>query len=67
MGTIEDPESTPEKGPWKITMDIPSYLPMILHYPGSELREKLYRAYVTKASSGDNGGAMVFLKLVHTL
>ena len=28
------PESTTEKGPWKITMDIPSYLPMILHYPG---------------------------------
>ena len=53
------PESTWEKGPWKITMDIPSYLPMILHYPGSGLREKLYRAYVTKASSGDNNNIPV--------
>ena len=46
------PESTPQKGPWKITLDIPSYLPMILHYPESNFREKLYKAYVTKASSG---------------
>jgi oligopeptidase A len=53
------PESTPEKGPWKITLDIPSYLPMILHYPGSGLREKLYRASITKASSGDNNNIPV--------
>ena len=46
------PESTPEKGPWKVTLDIPSYLPMMLHYPESNFREKLYKAYVTKASNG---------------
>ena len=53
------PDSTPEKGPWKITLDIPSYLPMMLHYPESGLREKLYRASVTKASSGDNNNIPV--------
>lgn len=47
------PESTAEDGPWKITLDIPSYLPMMLHYPVSELREKLYKAYISKASQGD--------------
>ena len=53
------PDSTSEKGPWKITLDIPSYLPMMLHYPESGLREKLYRAYVTKASSGEHNNIPV--------
>ena len=53
------PESTPEKGPWKITLDIPSYLPMMLHYPESGLREKLYKASVTKASTGDHNNIPV--------
>ena len=44
------PESTPELGPWKITLDMPSYLPMMLHYPVSEIREKLYKAYISRAS-----------------
>ena len=48
------PKSTPEDGPWKITLDIPSYLPIMLHHPSSELREKLYRVYISKASSGEN-------------
>jgi len=53
------PNSTPEKGPWKITLDIPSYLPIMLHYPESGLREKLYRASITKASSGDKNNIPV--------
>ena len=53
------PETTPENGPWKITLDIPSYLPMMLHYPESDIREQLYRAYVTKASSGDHNNIPV--------
>jgi oligopeptidase A len=45
--------ATPESGPWVITLDIPSYLPFMQHSQRRELREKLYKAYVSRASSGD--------------
>jgi len=32
------------------TLDIPSYLPVMLHANNRELREEMYRAYATKAS-----------------
>ncbi|WPB75485.1 M3 family metallopeptidase [Archangium violaceum] len=48
------PEPTPEKGPWRITLDAPSYVPFLEHSRRSDLREKLYRAFVTRASSGDS-------------
>ena len=47
------PNSTPKNGPWKITLDIPSYLPIMLHHPDSSLREKLYKAYICRASEGN--------------
>ena len=56
------PESTPSTGPWKVTLDIPSYLPMMLHYPESGLREKLYKAYVSKASSGKHNNIPVIYR-----
>ncbi|QRN95744.1 M3 family metallopeptidase [Archangium violaceum] len=47
------PEPTPEKGPWRITLEAPSYVPFLEHSRRPDLREKLYRAFVTRASSGD--------------
>ncbi len=47
------PAPTPDKGPWRITLDAPSFLPFMEHSRRTELREKLYRAYVTRASSGE--------------
>jgi oligopeptidase A len=49
--------ATPEAGPWRLTLDFPSYRPFLEHSPRRELRELLYRAYLTRASSGehDNG------------
>lgn len=44
--------ATAENGPWVITLDIPSYLPVAQHARNRSLREELYRAYVTRASSG---------------
>ena len=58
------PESTAESGPWKVTLDIPSYLPIMQHYPNSDVREKLYRAYVTKASSGDHNNIPVIEEIL---
>lgn len=44
--------ATAENGPWIITLDIPSYLPVAQHACNRSLREELYRAYVTRASTG---------------
>uniref|UniRef100_A0A7N0TIE4 oligopeptidase A n=1 Tax=Kalanchoe fedtschenkoi TaxID=63787 RepID=A0A7N0TIE4_KALFE len=42
-----------ENGPWVITLDPPSFLPVMQHAKNRALREELYRAYITRASSGD--------------
>jgi oligopeptidase A len=39
-------------GPWRVTLDGPSYMPFMEHATRRDLREKLYRAFVTRASSG---------------
>ncbi|MCA9117807.1 MAG: M3 family peptidase, partial [Planctomycetaceae bacterium] len=49
----EQPQATPENGPWRITLDIPSFGPFMQHSRRPDLREQLYRAYLTRASSGD--------------
>ena len=46
-----------EKSGWLFTLDIPSYLPVMMYCDNRELREKLYHAYVTRASElGPNAG-----------
>lgn len=45
--------ATPESGPWRITLDMPSYLPFMQHSQRRELREKLYRVFISRASSGE--------------
>lgn len=42
---------------WLFTLDIPSYLPIMSYADNRELREEMYRAYVTRASEmGPYGG-----------
>jgi len=53
-GDTEIPEMNPEAGPWRITLDIPSYSPALSHLPDRKLREHIYMAYLQRAS-GING------------
>ena len=46
------PPATPDAGPWRITLEAPLFTPFMEHCRNRDLREKLYRAYVTRASSG---------------
>ncbi|MES2743840.1 MAG: M3 family metallopeptidase [Bdellovibrionota bacterium] len=48
-----DSTSTPSSGPWSITLDMPSYLPFMKYSTDGNLRETVYRAYVTRASNGN--------------
>ncbi|GMY12042.1 probable cytosolic oligopeptidase A [Fagus crenata] len=45
--------ATAEDGPWIITLDAPSFISVMQHARNRSLREEVYRAYVTRASSGD--------------
>ena len=46
----DDPEATPEGGPWRVTLDGPALTQFLSHAERRDLRETLYRAHVTKAS-----------------
>lgn len=48
-----DENATAETGPWRITLDMPSYFPFMQHSQRRDLREKLYRVFVSRASSGE--------------
>jgi oligopeptidase A len=39
-------------GPWRITLDAPVFVPFMEHSRRRDLREQLYRAFVTRASVG---------------
>jgi oligopeptidase A len=45
-------EATPEHGPWRITLDFPSFAPFMEHSQRRDLRETLYRAFISRASTG---------------
>lgn len=44
--------ATAENGPWTVTLAGPSYRSIMQHAKNRSLREELYRAYVTRASTG---------------
>ncbi|KAJ6971439.1 cytosolic oligopeptidase A [Populus alba x Populus x berolinensis] len=46
-------DASAENGPWIITLDAPSFMSVMQHARNRGLREEIYRAYVTRASSGD--------------
>ena len=46
-------EATAEAGPWAVTLDLPSFLSFMQHAARRDLREDVYRAYITRASQGD--------------
>ncbi|WAL58746.1 M3 family metallopeptidase [Thermocoleostomius sinensis] len=45
--------ATAESGPWRVTLDMPSYLPFMQHSRRRDLRETLYRAFISRAAAGE--------------
>ncbi|KAF9180292.1 hypothetical protein BGZ50_006306 [Haplosporangium sp. Z 11] len=45
--------SNAESGPWMVTLDAPTLVPFLMNCKTRELREKIYRANVKKASEGE--------------
>ncbi len=57
-------DATPGDGPWRLTLDPPSYLAFMKHGQKRELRERLYRAFVTRASSGELDNAPLMERIL---
>jgi oligopeptidase A len=62
----EVPEMDIEKGPWRITLDVPSYLPAMTHLKDRSLREKVYKAYIQRASEihGDKNNVPLIYEIL---
>lgn len=46
-------EIDPETGPWRITLDYPSFMPFMQHSRNREQRKQVYHAQITRASEGE--------------
>ncbi len=51
-------------GPWRVTLDAPSYLPFQQHARRRDLRETVYRAFVTRASSGPLDNTPILVRIL---
>ena len=60
----EKPAATPDAGPWRITLDTPCFGPFMEHCHNRTLRETLYRAYVTRAGSGDTDNTTLIARIL---
>ena len=53
VGENQGRSGSPELGPWRVTLDAPSFGPFMEHCRNRNLREHVYRAWMTRASSGE--------------
>ncbi len=59
-----DEQATPEAGPWRITLEAPSLIPFLEHARRRDLRERLYREYVTRSSAGEHDNSHVIARIL---
>jgi oligopeptidase A len=59
-----EPEATPEAGPWRITLDFPSFGPFMQHSQRRDLREQLYRAFISRAASGEHDNSHIIEQIL---
>jgi len=43
-------QATAKSGPWRITLDLPCFIPFMQHAQDRSRREQLYRAYISRAA-----------------
>ncbi len=57
-------DATARTGPWRITLDHPSYMPFMKFCPNRELREKIYRAFIGRASDGRHDNTQIMNEIL---
>ena len=54
----------PEHGPWRITLDYPSFVPFMQHSKERDQRELVYRAFITRASQGETDNSTLINRIL---
>ncbi len=57
-------DANADDGPWRVKLDAPSFGPFMEHCRNRDLREQAYRAYVSRASSGENDNAPLISEIL---
>jgi oligopeptidase A len=60
----EVPALDPEKGPWRLTLDMPSYIPAMSHLKDRGIRETIYKAYIQRASDGEKNNVPLIYEIL---
>jgi oligopeptidase A len=56
--------ATPELGPWRITLDQPSFGPFMEHCRNRSLREQVFRAYITRAGAEPHDNSPLLTRIL---
>ncbi len=59
-----DAQATAAKGPWRLTLDFPVMGPFMKHAQRRDLREQVYRAFITRASEGTHDNTPVMERIL---
>ena len=54
----------PMKGPWKLSLDIPTYTAFMTYSKDRHTREKLYKAFVSRASKDDENNIPIIQEIL---
>jgi len=57
-------EASSEAGPWRLTLDYPSFIPFMEHARHRDLRERIYRAWITRAGEGELDNAPLIERIL---
>ena len=55
---------TASSGPWRVGLDLPSYIPFQTYAKDRRVREKIYRAYVSRASDGKFDNKKIIVEIL---
>ena len=57
-------QATAAQGPWRITLDYPSFGPFMEHCRRRDLRQQLYGAFISRASSGEHDNTPIMVRIL---
>jgi oligopeptidase A len=59
-----DTGATPEAGPWLLGLDLPRYAPFLQYSRRRDLRERAYKAHVSRASGGEQNNVPLIERIL---
>ena len=60
----ETKESSPDDGPWRITLEAPVVVPFLRHSRSRNQRERVYRAYLSRADKGELDNSPLIMEIL---